>query len=182
MTAEDPRWLSPGELRAWTRLEAVAELLPVALDQQLQRDASLSHYDYLVLAKLSEAPGRTLAMSQLAAATNASLPRLSHVAARLEDRGLLGRRRSPEDRRTTLATLTESGWRTVQATAPGHVAQVRRLVFDRLSAEQVDQLDQIALAVLTALDPDGRLEARCTATQEAVAPGRPHTPEGAGSQ
>lgn len=165
-------WLRPEELRAWTRLEAVTELLPGALDQQLQRDAGLSHYDYLVLAKLSEADGRTLAMTQLAAQTNASLPRLSHVAARLEARGLICRRRSAEDRRTTLATLTDEGWRTVLDTAPGHVAQVRRLVIDRLSPEQVVQLDAIALAVLTALDPDGRLEARCTATEEAAAPGR----------
>jgi DNA-binding MarR family transcriptional regulator len=164
-------WLTPDQLRAWTRLEAVAELLPGALDQQLQRDAALSHYDYLVLAKLSEAPERTLAMTQLAAQTNASLPRLSHVAARLEARGLLCRRRSAEDRRTTLATLTAAGWDTVRATAPGHVAEVRRLVIDRLTDEQVRQLDAIALAVLTALDPDGRLEARCTATQEAAAPG-----------
>ncbi|GIG24646.1 MarR family winged helix-turn-helix transcriptional regulator [Cellulomonas denverensis] len=168
----DPRWLSPAELRAWTRLEAVAELLPGALDHQLQRDAGLSHYDYLVLAKLSEAPDRTLAMTRLAAATNASLPRLSHVATRLEARGLLHRRRSPGDRRTTLATLTEDGWATVLATAPGHVAQVRRLVIDRLSSEQVEQLDAIALAVLTALDPDGRRAPRCAAVQEAAAPGR----------
>lgn len=165
-------WLTPGELRAWTRLEAVAELLPGALDQQLQRDAGLSHYDYLVLAKLSEAPDRTLAMTQLAAQTNASLPRLSHVAARLEARGLICRRRSAEDRRTTLATLTDDGWSMVRTTAPGHVAQVRRLVIDRLTPEQVEQLDAIALALLTALDPEGRLQARCTASEEAAAPGR----------
>lgn len=168
MSAADPHWLTPTELRAWTRLEAVTELLPSALDQQLQRDAALSHYDYLVLAKLSEAPERTLAMTQLAAATNASLPRLSHVAARLESRGLLHRARDARDRRTTLATLTDQGWDTVRSTAPGHVAQVRRLVIDRLSPEQVAQLDEIALAVLTALDPQARLQARCTATERAA--------------
>ncbi len=157
---DDPRWLSTRELQAWTRLEAVAELLPAALDQQLQRDADLSHYDYLVLAKLSEAPGRTLRMSALAAGTNASLPRLSHVAARLEARGYLTRARSADDRRATLAALTEAGWAKVVATAPSHVAEVRRLVVDRLAPEQVAQLDAIALAVLEALDPENRLQAR----------------------
>ena len=157
---DDPRWLSARELQAWMRLEAVAELLPSALDHQLQRDADLSHYDYLVLAKLSEAPQRTLRMSGLAASTNATLPRLSHVAARLEARGFLTRTRSDDDRRSTLATLTEDGWRKVVATAPTHVAEVRRLVVDRLTPEQVDQLDAIALAVLGALDPDNRLEAQ----------------------
>jgi DNA-binding MarR family transcriptional regulator len=157
---EDPRWLSTRELQAWTRLEAVAELLPAALDQQLQRDADLSHYDYLVLAKLSEAPDRTLRMSGLAASTNATLPRLSHVAARLEARGFLTRTRDEGDRRATLATLTEEGWRKVVATAPSHVGEVRRLVVDRLTPEQVEQLDAIALAVLGALDPENRLQAQ----------------------
>lgn len=157
---DDPRWLSARELQAWMRLEAVAELLPAALDQQLQRDADLSHYEYLVLAKLSEAPGRTLRMSGLASSTNATLPRLSHVAARLEARGLLTRTRSVDDRRATLAQLTDAGWAKVVATAPTHVAEVRRLVVDRLTPEQVEQLDAIALAVLGALDPDNRLEAQ----------------------
>jgi DNA-binding MarR family transcriptional regulator len=143
---EDPRWLSTRELQAWTRLEAVAELLPAALDQQLQRDADLSHYDYLVLAKLSEAPDRTL--------------RMSHVAARLEARGYLTRARSADDRRATLAALTDAGWAKVVATAPSHVAEVRRLVVNRLTPEQVDQLDAIALAVLGALDPENRLQAQ----------------------
>jgi DNA-binding MarR family transcriptional regulator len=157
---DDTRWLTARELQAWMRLEAVAELLPAALDHQLQRDADLSHYDYLVLAKLSEAPDRTLRMSGLAASTNATLPRLSHVAARLEARGFLTRTRDEGDRRATLATLTEQGWRKVVATAPTHVAEVRRLVVDRLTPEQVDQLDAIALAVLGALDPDNRLQAQ----------------------
>ncbi len=160
MSDPAPRWLTADELRAWTRLEAVAELLPAALDHQLQRDADLSHYDYLVLAKLSEAPERTLRMTQLAAQTNASLPRLSHVASRLEQRGFLGRRRCEDDKRATLATLTEAGWQKVVGTAPGHVAEVRRLVIDRLTAEQIAQLDAVALAVLGALDPENRLQAQ----------------------
>jgi DNA-binding MarR family transcriptional regulator len=157
---DDTRWLTARELQAWMRLEAVAELLPAALDHQLQRDADLSHYDYLVLAKLSEAPDRTLRMSGLAASTNATLPRLSHVAARLEARGFLTRTRDEGDRRATLATLTEEGWRKVVATAPSHVGEVRRLVVDRLTPEQVEQLDAIALAVLGALDPENRLQAQ----------------------
>jgi DNA-binding MarR family transcriptional regulator len=162
MTTPDPtpRWLTADQLRAWTRLEAVAELLPAALDHQLQRDAGLSHFDYLVLAKLSEAPDRTLRMTRLAAQTNASLPRLSHVVSRLEQRGLITRRRCRDDRRSTLATLTDPGWETVYATAPGHVAEVRRLVIDRLTPEQVEHLDALALAVLGALDPENRLEAQ----------------------
>jgi DNA-binding MarR family transcriptional regulator len=156
---DDPRWLTPQELRTWTRLEAVVELLPGVLDSQLRRDAELSHYEYLVLAKLSEAPDRTLRMSELAAQTNATLPRLSHVGSRLETRGYLERRPSADDGRATLASLTETGWQKVVATAPGHVCTVRENVIDALTATQVAQLDAIASAVLRRIDPDDHLRA-----------------------
>src|SRR4029450_13136083 len=91
------RWLTDDERVAWVRLAAVVELLPGVLDSQLRRDADLSHLEYCVLAMLSEAPGSPLRMTSLAARTNATLPRLSHVVRRLEDRGLVRRFRSPQD-------------------------------------------------------------------------------------
>lgn len=152
-----PRWLTRGELEAWLRLQSVVELLPGALDAQLRRDADLTHYEYLLLAMLSEAPERTLRMSHLASATNATLPRLSHVVTRLERDGYVERRPAPDDRRATLARLTEAGWAKVVASAPGHVERVRRLVFDALTPEQVAQLHEIAGAIAANLDPAARV-------------------------
>ena len=156
----EPRWLSDEEMTAWVRLVAVVELLPGVLDGQLRRDAGLTHFDYLVLAMLSEAPHRTLRMTALATRTNATLPRLSHVVRRLEERGLVERAPCPADGRATNARLTDSGWATVQATAPGHVATVREHVLDALTPEQVGQLSAIGEALLTRLDPDRRLYVR----------------------
>ncbi len=155
----EPRWLSDEEMTAWVRLVAVVELLPGDLDGQLRRDAGLTHFDYFVLAMLSEAPHRTLRMTDLATRTNATLPRLSHVVRRLEDRGLVERRPCPSDGRATNARLTDDGWATVRATAPGHVATVREHVIDALTPEQVGRLAEIAGALLERLDPDGRLAA-----------------------
>ncbi|MGX6607671.1 MarR family winged helix-turn-helix transcriptional regulator [Micromonosporaceae bacterium Da 78-11] len=152
----DTRWLSPDQLAAWVRLTAVLELLPAALDSQLRRDAQLTHFDYYVLAMLSEAPGHTLRMTVLADRTTATLARLSHVVQRLEGRGLLERFPCPEDRRATNARLTEDGWRKVRDSAPGHVAAVRDTVIDALTADQVTQLAAITDAILHRLDPDGR--------------------------
>ena len=106
---------------------------------------------------LSEAPERTLRMSALAQRTNASLPRLSHVVRRLEDRGLVSRTPCPDDRRATNARLTDRGWDLVVAAAPGHVDTVRRYVVDPLTSRQVDELRGIAGALLIRLDPQGRL-------------------------
>jgi DNA-binding MarR family transcriptional regulator len=150
-------WLTDDERAAWVRLAAVVELLPGALDSQLRSDAGLMHFEYFVLAMLSEAPKRTLRMTSLAARTNATLPRLSHVVRRLEERGLVERLPCPQDARATNARLTAAGWRTVRQTAPGHVANVRQHVFDSLSAEQVEQLVGITDAILDKLDPDHRM-------------------------
>ena len=52
----ETQWLSEDELAAWKRFVAVLELLPGVLDSQLRKDAGLTHFDYYVLAMLSEAP------------------------------------------------------------------------------------------------------------------------------
>ncbi|MFF8022100.1 MarR family winged helix-turn-helix transcriptional regulator [Streptomyces sp. NPDC007896] len=150
----DTRWLTREQVAAWVRLAAVLELLPTALDGQLRRDAQLTHFDYYVLALLSEAPERTMRMTKLAQSTTATLARLSHVVQRLEGRGLLERAPCPTDRRATNARLTEAGWQKVQQAAPGHVTFVRDHVIDALTPDQVTQLADIAQAILHRLDPD----------------------------
>ncbi|GAA2231466.1 MarR family transcriptional regulator [Herbiconiux moechotypicola] len=154
---DEVRWLTPEQLRAWIQLEAVAELLPPVLDSQLQRDAQLTHFEYLVLAKLSESPERVLRMTALAATTNSTLPRLSHVVSRLEARGFVERVPCPGDRRATNAHLTDAGWEKVVATAPGHVNTVREHVVDLLTPEQLDQLGEIMGVLLQRLDPENTL-------------------------
>jgi DNA-binding MarR family transcriptional regulator len=154
---ETIRWLSTDEMSAWRKFVAVVELLPGALDSQLQRDADLSHFEYFVLAMLSESPGRTLRMTELSSETNSTLPRLSHVVSRLEKRRLVKRSPCPEDRRATNATLTQAGWEKVVATAPGHVGAVRDNVIDPLDARDIADLDRIMGRMLARLDPDNRV-------------------------
>ena len=155
----ETQWLNEEERAAWLRLVAVTELLPAVLDTQLRTEAGLTHFEYFVLAMLSEAPDRTLRMTSLAQRTNATLPRLSHVVRRLEGRGLVERAPCPGDGRATNARLTDEGWNAVVAAAPGHVATVRRHVLDPLTPEQLEQLRGIGDALLTRLDPDGRMTA-----------------------
>jgi len=154
------RWLEPEQLDAWKKLVAVVELLPGVLDGQLQRDAGLTHFEYFTLAMLSEAPGQTLRMTALASATNSTLPRLSHVASRLEARGYLERTPCPEDRRATNAVLTAEGYNKVVATAPGHVETVRANVIDALDENDVADLDRVMQRVLGKLDPENKFGLR----------------------
>jgi DNA-binding MarR family transcriptional regulator len=95
-------------------------------------------------------------MTALAAATNSTLPRLSHVASRLEKRGYLARTPCPEDRRATNASLTAEGWQKVRTTAPGHVATVRATVIEPLTPADISDLDRIMGRILGRIDPENR--------------------------
>jgi DNA-binding MarR family transcriptional regulator len=151
---QEPGWLDPEEQQTWRALASALVRLPAALDAQLHRDAGISHFEYQVLALLSEAPGRTLRMSVLATLAEGSLPRLSQVVARLEQRGWVRRTPDPADGRYTLATQTGQGQATVTQAAPGHVQEVRRLVIDPLTKTQLRQLREISRRVIRAIDPD----------------------------
>ena len=153
---DETRWLAAEERVAWLALIGVTLLLPSALDAQLQRDRGLTHFDYLVLAMLSESPDRTLTMSRLAAHASSSLSRLSHVVTKLEKRGWIERRPSSVDGRTTIAVLTEDGMAAIVAAAPTHVDTVRSLVFDVLAPTEVRQLAAIGTKLLARLDPQQR--------------------------
>jgi DNA-binding MarR family transcriptional regulator len=141
------RWLDADELAAWMPFCGLL-LLPGALDGRLQRDADLTLFGYLVLARLSEAPGRTLRMSDLAQMANGSLSRLSHAVARLERHGWVVRATCPSDGRFTNATLTDAGHAKLVEAAPGHVAAVRELVLDAIGAGELAELGRIAGTIL----------------------------------
>src|SRR5690349_10793982 len=119
--SEEPRWLAPDEQEGWLALLGLMMRLPAALDAQLQRDAGINHFEYMILAGLSGAPDRTLRMSRLAAMAEGSLARLSHAVGRLEKRGWVRREPDPADGRYTLAIMTDAGFEKIVSTAPGHV-------------------------------------------------------------
>ena len=75
-----PRWLSDAEQQTWRGFLAVERLLFEALDRQLQAEADMPHGYYILLAMLSEAPGRALRMSELAELSQSSQSRVSMVS------------------------------------------------------------------------------------------------------
>ncbi|WP_455901870.1 MarR family winged helix-turn-helix transcriptional regulator [Rhodococcus gordoniae] len=151
MSNEDPRWLDPTQQNAWRALVSVITRLPAALDTQMQRDSDMTHFEYFVLALLSEHPERRLRLNALAAEANASLSRLSHVVTRLEKRGWVRREPVPGSR-GSYAVLTEAGYDTVVEAAPTHVDAVRRLVFDGLDDQQVRALARLGSVLVEQID------------------------------
>jgi DNA-binding MarR family transcriptional regulator len=150
--ASEPRWLDAEEEAAWRAYSGAMHKLRWALECQLERDSDLSFIEYHALARLSEEPGRTLRMSTLAAVTNASLSRLSHLVKRLEARGWIRREPDPSDGRLTNAILTATGYKKLLASAPGHVETVRDLVIDALSPAELRQLREASERVMARVD------------------------------
>ena len=60
------------------------------------------------------------------------------------------------DGRFTNASLTDKGMRTLESAAPDHVAHVRRLVIDNLSAERLRRLGQDAERIVQRIDTPAR--------------------------
>jgi DNA-binding MarR family transcriptional regulator len=165
--------MSEEESRAWLALARVVELLPAALDHQLQRDSGLTHFEYMVLSMLQFDPQRSLRMSTLAERTNSTLPRLSNVCARLAKRGLVERRPAADDRRATDVLLTSDGRRELIRATSGHVAFARELVIDALTPEQLGQLAELMTLLGERVQPDGEPREPRWAEPEASGAGKP---------
>jgi DNA-binding MarR family transcriptional regulator len=149
-TRSDPG-LQGDDLRTWVALATVMEWLPVALDEQLQRTAGLSHFEYGVLFALSQAPEGRLRMSVLAGYANSSLSRLSRAVTRLERQGWVRREADPADGRSTLTVLTPEGRARYDLATPGHADTVQRLVLAPLTRAQQRQLREVAGRIAAAV-------------------------------
>jgi DNA-binding MarR family transcriptional regulator len=150
----DTRWLDEEEQRTWRSFVAASRLFWDRVERQLQQCAGIPHAYYEILVRLSEAPGRTLRMSQLASTSLSSRSRLSHAVARMEEAGWIRRLPCPSDRRGALAQLTDEGMARLEAAAPWHVEEVRSLLFDVLTPGQVTALREIADTLTAHLSKD----------------------------
>jgi DNA-binding MarR family transcriptional regulator len=148
----ETRWLTEREQDVWRSFMAAFVGLNDQLARQLQRDSGMPHAYYEILVALSEAPRRTLRMSELAGLRGSSRSRLSHAVARLEEVGWVRRQECPTDKRGSFAVLTDKGFAALEKAAPGHVTEVRAQLFDKLTPEQVEQLGEISNAILKGAD------------------------------
>lgn len=133
----EAEWLSESEQQMWRAYLESTRLLFRALDHQLEVDAGISFADYEVLGLLSEAPQRRLRMSEIAEAAVTTRSGVTRAVNRLADAGWLRRVPCPDDGRGLFAELTEAGLAKLRSAAPGHVAMVRRNVFELISPRDV---------------------------------------------
>ena len=145
------------ESRAWLALVWTSELLPAALNAQLQSDAGLTHFEFMVLSTLQQAQGSALRTKDLADAVNSTMPRLSRVVGKLADRGLVERSGGTDDARVVNVRLTTAGRRDLVRAVPAHIALARELVIDRLTPAQQRALVDALEPLVDRLDPQDRV-------------------------
>lgn len=126
--------------------------LMARLHRQLQSDSGLSLADFDVLVQLTDQPEPRMRVGELGQALQWEKSRLSHHVARMQRRGLVLREDCPDDARGAYVVLTEQGRTAIEQAAPTHVETVRKLVFDPLTADDVEALASIADRVLEQLD------------------------------
>ena len=141
------RWLSDDEQSTWRGLISLTVQLNAALNRQLQDEHGISLSDYEILVRLHDVPDPGLRARELQASLVWEQSRLSHQLARMRKRGLVERHECSSDRRGASFTLTETGHALTERAAPGHVAAVRRLLFDRLTPADVASIAELTARV-----------------------------------
>jgi DNA-binding MarR family transcriptional regulator len=149
------QWLTADEQRAWRAYLRAGSLLTARLNRLLQADCGLSLPEYEVLVQLSEAPEGNLRPFQLGLALDWEQSRLSHMLSRMSRRGFVVRQDCAGDRRGAEVVLTAAGRAAIESAAPGHVAAVRRLVFDQMDSEQAAAFGRMFEAILAGLENSG---------------------------
>lgn len=133
--------LTPEEEAAWRALGRAVLVIPRLLDADLLESQGLNVTEYSVLMNLSEAPDRSLRMSELANYVSITVSGLTRVIERLARQGLVERVRAESDGRGQVAVLTDAGLARLKHAWPTHLASVRRHVMDHLSG-----IDLVAFA------------------------------------
>ncbi|NMM31912.1 MAG: winged helix-turn-helix transcriptional regulator [Cellulomonas sp.] len=140
VNAADVRWLTPAQQTHWRAYRDGTALLMDVLARELDEDTALSLAEYEVLVRLSEAPGRTLRMSELAGELAHSRSRLTHTIRRMEEAGLVQRNPCALDARGVNCTMTDLGLQRIVEAAPSHVNAVRTHLIDVLTDDQLRAL------------------------------------------
>jgi DNA-binding MarR family transcriptional regulator len=130
------------EQEAWSGFLLTHDRLWRALEKSLAA-VNVSMAEYSVLSLLYEAGADGLRMSDLAQRRLMSSGGFTRLADRLQNRGLIERRRSAVDGRGFTAVLTREGRALIRRARRRHHADLRELFFGRLDDDQLRALADI---------------------------------------
>lgn len=154
------RRMTSRELAVWRALIDTTTDLRRVLGAQLLHESGLSPADYQVLLALSEADGKRLRSSELAANIDWERSRLSHHLGRMERRGLICRGDCATDSRGAEVSLSDEGAEKFRGATVPHLRAIRMHFADALTPEQFESLDDILQTLRQHLHPAAAGEER----------------------
>lgn len=108
--------------------------------------------EYHVLVPLSESQDGSLPSRELLRHLDWERSRLSHMLSRMEKRGMVCRKPSPQDARGLIVEITEHGRQVINGAAPSHLTMVREAFMDNLSTDEMQALVNMADKVIPRLE------------------------------
>jgi MarR family transcriptional regulator, 2-MHQ and catechol-resistance regulon repressor len=102
---------------------------------------------------VARSPGRQLRMSDLAAQTGMSTSGITRVVDRLERDGLLARKASPSDRRSSLAVLTGGGAERLDTLLPDLLDTIQRCLVEPLDQERYAAFESTLRTIRDTINP-----------------------------
>lgn len=144
------------DLRVWRDFVETGDRIRSLLAARLLAESGLSTGDHAVLLALSEAPGKRLRSSELAAAIDWERSRLSHHLGRMEKRGLVAREASAADNRGAEAVLTPVGASHFRRASASHLRAVQELFIEAFEPEErgatLDAVEDVTTAMRAHLE------------------------------
>ncbi|WIY83119.1 MarR family transcriptional regulator [Propionimicrobium sp. PCR01-08-3] len=133
---------------AWeSLLTAHSVVMRELIADDIWDELTIREYDVLYTLSKCDHPQR---LSDLNRHVLLSQPALSRLVERLIARGLIDRRRDPDDGRSVLLTLTEAGRAAQRRTGRRHASTVARLVKTRLNPDEQSDLERLCTSLATA--------------------------------
>ena len=123
------------------------------LSTLLEEQYGLAMSEYEVLFLLSRQDDHAMRRIDLSREVRLSPSGITRMLDRLETTGLVEKGSCAKDARVTYAVLTDAGMKKLRECSPAHLAEVERLMGERLSEEEIESLSAL-LGRLSDLDDD----------------------------
>jgi DNA-binding MarR family transcriptional regulator len=150
-----PERLSEPGLAAWRAFLGSYAIVRDHLERELEDSRGMPLSWFEVLVRLSEAPGGSIRMQQLARGVFLSKSGLTQVATRMEAAGLIRREPCPSDRRGINAVITPEGRRAARRAAVVHLGGIQSHFARHLDDAELKALAGAMRKVFRAEAPPG---------------------------
>ena len=129
-------------LRLWLRALTFTNMVEQRVRTRLRVEFGVTLPRFDVMAALYDAPEEGLSMGEVSRRLKVSNGNVTGIVERLKKEGLIQRRTKPDDRRSQLVRLTDSGRTTFEEMAEAHEGWIASML-SGLSEEEVEQLKNL---------------------------------------